>query len=142
MISGRGRQPVATTAGAIAGVGFGLPCVWAIRYTVQTGQVWQFLGFPTYGDGPFEHLGITTTVPLLAGFLAVCVAEVVLSVAIARRSPWAAATASRSLLPFEVAYWIGFALPFGFVLGALRHVMLRPERRAPSAASNEVPAPT
>jgi len=132
---------MATTASAVAGVGFGLPCVWAIRYTAQTGQVWQFLGLPTYGDGPFEDAGITTTVPLLAGFLAVCVAEVVLSVGITRRSPWAA-TASRSLLPFEVVYWIGFALPFGFVLGALRHVMLRPARKALSATSNEVPAPT
>lgn len=133
MVIRRGRQLVAAMASAVAGVGFGLPCVWAIRYTAQNGQVWQFLGFPTYGDGPFEHVGIATTVPLLAGFLAVCVAEVVLSIAIAHRSPWAA-TASGALLPVEVAYWIGFALPLGFVLGALRHVVLRPAREVPGAA--------
>ncbi|MDP8927045.1 MAG: hypothetical protein M3O70_00310 [Actinomycetota bacterium] len=28
--------------------------------------------FPTYGDGPFEAIGVRTTAPLLAGFPTVC----------------------------------------------------------------------
>jgi hypothetical protein len=39
--------------------------------------VWIILGFPTYGGGPFEDVGIQTTVTLLGSFLLVCVAEVV-----------------------------------------------------------------
>jgi hypothetical protein len=33
------------------GFGFGLPCAYAIRYLSTTGEVWTFLGFPTYGGG-------------------------------------------------------------------------------------------
>lgn len=117
MISGRRRRLGTATASGVAGVGFGLPCVFGIRYPANTGEVWSFLGFPTYGNGPFERVGIATTVSLLAGFLAVCVVEAVLALAIVHRSTWAA-RASAALLPIEVAYWIGFALPVGFVLGA------------------------
>jgi hypothetical protein len=35
------------------GLGSGLPCVFGIHHFARTGQVWTFLGFPTYGDGPF-----------------------------------------------------------------------------------------
>lgn len=29
------------------GLGFGLPCFFAIRHFAQTGEVWTFMGFPT-----------------------------------------------------------------------------------------------
>lgn len=82
-----------------------------------TGEVWQFMGFPAYGHGPFEKIGIPATVPLLAGFAVVCGAEV-----IAGRLLWRGSgkKLSLALLPFEIAYWIGFALPFGPVLGVGR----------------------
>jgi hypothetical protein len=123
-MTGMGRRVGAATAAGFAGIGFGIPCLVGILHFADTGEVWQFLGFPTYGEGPFVRIGIPTTVPLLAGFLAVCVAEVVLAVAIVRRSPWAA-KASTILLPFELVYWTGFALPFGFVFGMARIVFLR-----------------
>lgn len=85
------------------------------------GQVWQFLGFPTYGDGPFARLGLPTSVALLLGFVVVCAAEVVVGALLL--AGWAPARwLSLALLPFEVAFWLGFALPFGFVFGALRLV--------------------
>ena len=118
-----GRRVGAATAASCAGIGFGLPCLAGIRHLAETGEVWQFLGFPTYGDGPFDRVGVATTVPLLAGFLAVCVAEIGLAVAILRRAPWAA-KASTTLLPFELVYWTGFALPFGFVFGLWRLLLL------------------
>jgi len=49
----------------LPGLGFRLPCVYAIWYLADRGSVWTFLGFPTYGYGPFEDAGIQTTVPLL-----------------------------------------------------------------------------
>ena len=80
------------------GLGFGIPCAFGIRHFAQTGQAWTFLGFPTYGDGPFERIGVTTTTALLAGFLAVCVAEVALALMLCTDAPHAAAL-SYALLP-------------------------------------------
>ena len=57
----------------VLGLGVGLPCVFAIRHVARTGQLWTFMGSPTYGHRPFERIGIETSVPLLVGFLAVCV---------------------------------------------------------------------
>ena len=110
------------TAGVLAvllGLGFGIPGVIGARHFAREHEVWQFLGFPTYGDGPFERAGIATTVPLLVGFVVVCAAEVVVGVLLL--ADWHPALwLSLAILPFELAYWTGFALPFGFVLGAAR----------------------
>ena len=113
-------------AGALSlllGLGFGIPCALAIRRFAETGEVWTLFGFPTYGHGPFERIGIPTSIPLLTGFLVVCIAEVVLAVLLwtgARH----AAIASYALLPIEFAFWIGFALPFGPALGLARTILL------------------
>ena len=120
----RAVRRLGAAAAAAAGFGFGIPCLAGIRHLAETGEVWQFLGFPTYGDGPFDRIGLRASVPLLGGFLAVCVAEVGLAVAIVRQSPWAP-KASTALLPFELAYWTGFALPFGFVFGLGRFLLMR-----------------
>jgi hypothetical protein len=113
---------VTRAAGALVlltGLGFGIPGIVGTRHFAQHHEVWQFLGFPTYGDGPFERAGIPTTTPLLAGFVVVCTAEVALGVLLlgdGHPALWA----SLALLPVELAYWWGFALPFGFVLGLAR----------------------
>ena len=105
------------------GLGFGLPCVFGIGHFVQTGQVWMFMGFPTYGDGPFERIGVQTSTALLVGFLWVCVAEVALAVMLWAGAPYAAAV-GYALLVFEVPFWIGFALPLGPLLGIARTGLL------------------
>ena len=43
------------------GLGFGLPCAYGIRHLSTTGEVWTFLGFPTYGGG---HLRESAYEPL------------------------------------------------------------------------------
>ena len=48
-----------------------------------------------------------------------CVAEVALSVLIWADAPYASVV-SYALLPFELVFWIGFALPFGPLLGIAR----------------------
>ena len=107
----------------ISGLGFGLPAVFGLRYFVQFGEVWTFMGFPTYGGGPFERWGIPTSVPLLAGFIAVCAAEVVVGVLL-----WPGLSIglwlALALFPFELVYWIGFALPFGPIPAAIRTVLV------------------
>ncbi|MFJ7068996.1 hypothetical protein [Streptomyces sp. NPDC101115] len=61
--------------------------------------------------------------PLLAGFLVVCLAEVGAGRLLWRRRP-AARPVALALLPAEAAFWAGFALPFGFLLGAARTVLV------------------
>ncbi len=46
----------------------------------------------------------------------VCVAEVGLAAALWRQAP-RSTILSHSLLPYELAFWWGFALPFGFLFG-------------------------
>jgi hypothetical protein len=105
------------------GLGFGLPCVYAIRYFAAHGRVWTFLGYPTYGEGLFEKAGLKTSVPLLGAFLLVCAAELVVGWALWRDRRagrvWAVA-----LLPLELVFWIGFLLPFGPVLGLARTALV------------------
>jgi hypothetical protein len=107
----------------IPGLGFGLPCAYAIWYLADHGHVWTFMGFPTYGDGPFEDIGIDTTVPLLAAFLLVCAAEVAVGWMLWRRRR-AGAVLALALIPLELAFWLGFALPLPLVAGVARTASL------------------
>lgn len=113
-------------AGAIAwllGLGFGLPCVYATWYFISDDEVWTLFGFPTYGDGVFEQVGLDTSVPLLLAFLLVCVAEMVLGWWL-----WSGHRGNRAfaalLLPVELVFWVGFALPFGPILGVVRTALV------------------
>jgi hypothetical protein len=103
--------------------GFGLPDIPAIANVARGGGVWYFMGFPTYGHGPFEQIGIPTTVPLLVAFLLVAVAEMVAGVLLwnGRR---AGSVLANVLLPIELVFWIGFALPFGPIIGLARTVLI------------------
>jgi hypothetical protein len=106
----------------VLGVGFGVPGILGTLHFARSGEVWTFLGVPTYGGGPFERLGLPT-LPLLIGFVLVCVAEVVVGLMLLLDVPHAA-TVSHLLLPFELAFWIGFALPFGPPFGIARTILL------------------
>jgi hypothetical protein len=114
---------VAGSVSVLLGLGFGLPCLVGIRHFARTGEVWTFMGFPTYGNGPFERNGIPTTTPLLVGFLIVCLAEVAVGLLIWAGAP-GAQSASLALLPAEFAFWIGFALPLGPPLGIARTILV------------------
>lgn len=116
-------------------LGFGLPCVYGIWYFAEHGRVWTFLGFPTYGQGPFENIGLHTSVPLLVAFLLVGVAEFVVGWLLWRRRR-AGTVLALALLPVEFAFWIGFALPVGPVAGLTRTALvlvagIRSPRAAP-----------
>ncbi len=105
------------------GLGFGLPAIAGTLHLARTGEVWTFMGFPTYGGGPFERIGLETSVPLLLGFVFVCLTEVVVGLMLLLDLPHAA-TVSYVLLPFEAFFWIGFALPFAPPFGIARTILL------------------
>ena len=93
----------------------------AAWYFAEHDRVWFFLGFPTYGEGPFAAIGVPTSVPLLVAFAVVCAAEVV-TAALLWRGRRAGSVLALALLPFEFAFWIGFALPIGPLLGVVRTI--------------------
>jgi hypothetical protein len=113
----------AAVCSMVLGLGFGLPGVYGTWYYARRGEVWTFLGFPTYGDGPFERWGLATSVPLLLGFLAVCAAAFLVGVMLWRDATLALWLAL-ALLPIELVFWIGFALPVGPVLGLARTALV------------------
>lgn len=113
----------AAVLAAFAGLGFGLPGIYGTWYYARNQEIWQFLGFPAYGDGPFERWGLSTSTTLLAAFVVVCAAEVVLAVLMWRGST-TALRLSLAIMPVELAFWLGFALPFGFVFGLVRSALV------------------
>jgi hypothetical protein len=68
-------------------------------------------------------VGISSTVPLILAFVAVCAAEAVVGVLLWTGAPHAGAV-SLVLLPFELVFWIGFALPLGPPVGIARAILV------------------
>lgn len=66
---------------------------------------------------------MTTSVPMLVGFIAVCVAECVAGWLMWGYSRSGAILAS-GLLPFGLIFWIRFSLPFGPILAIGRTALI------------------
>ena len=103
----------------IDAVGFGVFTIPAMARVWAGRDIPMVLGFPAYGQGPFEDHGIRSTVPLLAGFLAVCVLEGVAGWLLWEGSRTGAILALVAL-PLGAVYWWGFALPIPPLLAAVR----------------------
>ena len=105
------------------GIGFGVFCIPAIRNLSMGRDIPIVMGFPAYGRGPFERIGIPTTVLLLAGFLLVCTLEVVAGMLLWGGSKGGAILAL-ALLPAGAIFWWGFALPFGPLIALISTVLI------------------
>lgn len=96
-------------------LGFGVFCFSAIRNLLVGREIPLVMGLPAYGRGPFERVGIPTTVPLLVAFLLVCIIEVVAGILL-----WgghkSGAVLALVLLPVGGVFWWGFALPIPPIL--------------------------
>ena len=93
-------------------LGFGIFCIPAIWNLMKGKGILYVWGLPTYGEGPFERIGIHTTIPLLLGFFLVCILQAIAGVLLWQGLK-SGAILALVLLPFGLLYWWGFALPVG-----------------------------
>jgi len=104
-------------------LGFGIFCLPAIGNLLAGRGIPYVLGFPAYGEGPFERVGIPTTVPLLAAFLLVCILE-----GLAGWLLWhgdkSGAVLALALVPVGAFFWWGFALPIPPIVALVRTVLI------------------
>lgn len=104
-------------------LGFGLPCLLAMRNLLTGRGLPLIMGFRAYGGGPFERVGIHTTVALLVAFLLVCMLE-----GVAGRLLWgeqrAGAILALALLPVGAIFWWGFALPIPPIVAIVRTTLI------------------
>jgi len=104
-----------------AGLGVFIPnAIWS----VATGRgVPIVFGFPAYGGGTFERMGIPTSIPLLVAFLVVCALEAVAGTLLWSGQRSGAILALALLLPGAV-FWVGFDLPFPPIIALVRTVLI------------------
>jgi len=108
----------------IYAAGFGLSTIPVAIYLEQRGRLPSFFGLFDMYAGPWSaRLADDAFVLRLIAFLVV-----MLVVAWAAWLVWngskAGAVLSLALLPIEAVFWLGFALPIPWVLGAARVVLL------------------
>lgn len=104
-------------------LGFGVFTIPAIARVWVGKDIPTVMGFPAYGQGPFEAHGVRSTVPLLTGFLVVCLVE-----GVAGWLLWgdhrSGAILAIGILPAGAVYWWGFALPIPPVFAVVRTVLI------------------
>ena len=120
--------PSATLRAAAAlfivdGIGFGIFAVPAIVRVSQHKPIPIVFGFPAYGGGPFERIGLKSSVPLLGAFLLVNILEIVAGVLV-WKGLRSGAILGFALIPFGAFFWWGFALPIPPVFAATRSVLI------------------
>jgi hypothetical protein len=107
----------------VDGIGFGMFVVPAVIRVLRHRPVPIVFGFPAYGGGPFERLGLKSSVPLLSAFLLVNILEVVAGVLV-----WKGirngAILGFTLIPFGAFFWWGFALPIPPVSALARSILV------------------
>ena len=104
--------------------GFGLYAFPAAAHLLQHGELpMTSFGFRAYGGGWFERFSPETFAILLGLFVGICAVEVF--------AGWLLWTGSRAggvltlaLLPFEIVFWSGFAVPIPPIAAVIRVALL------------------
>ena len=119
--------PIQLRAAAIlfwfTALGFGIFCLPAIGNLLNGRDIPFVMGFPAYGRGPFERVGIPTTVPLLAVFLLLCILEGVAGWLLWGGHKAGATLAVVLILPGAIFWW-GFALPIPPIVALIRTILI------------------
>jgi hypothetical protein len=108
---------IAGLSSIVNGLGFGGFAIPAIVSVAQGHGIIYTGGNPTYGNGPFESIGVPTTVPLLVGFLAACVVQVVGGSLLLWPRPSGIVVSVVGML-LSAPFWWGFNLPLAWLNAA------------------------
>ena len=107
----------------LSALGLGVPCLMAI-YNLSVGKGIPYVfGFPAYGGGGFERNGLVTSIPLLIGFLVICILEGYTGWLLWDARKTGAFLALILLVPGAM-YWWGFDLPYPPVAAILRTILI------------------
>ena len=109
---------IAGASAMLNGWGFGYFTIPAMVSVAEGHGILYTFGNPTYGNGPLEQLGVPTTVPLLAGFLAACVVQVIGGALLLWPRYLGIAVLLAGML-LSAPFWWGFDLPFAWLGAAL-----------------------
>lgn len=114
---------LAGLSAVVNGVGFGAFDVPAIWHLAHDHEIWNAMGNPTYGNGPFEDHGITVTVPVLLAFLGAClVLTVGGALLLVPRANGVVVTVAGIVMC--APFWWGFDLPFAWFNATIVIVLL------------------
>jgi hypothetical protein len=124
----RGRAPVtgptawfvrfAGVNSIVCPLGFGAFAIPAIVSVAQGHGILYTFGNPTYGNGPFERIGVPTTVPLLLAFFAACLVQLAGGLLLIRLRPSGFIVVPLGML-LSAPFWWGFDLPLAWLNAAL-----------------------
>jgi len=104
--------------------GFGLPAIPVSIYLLSQGRLPSFMGlFDMYG-GPWSERFEPGTFTALLGAFFVLTGMAVWSAWWLWQGRKAGAVVNLALLPVEAIFWLGFALPFPWLVGAARAVLI------------------
>src|SRR5215831_20867053 len=109
---------IAGASGIVNGLGFGGFAIPAIVSVGQGHGILYAFGNPTYGNGPFERIGVPTTVPLLLAFLAACLVQLTGGLLLIWLRPSGFAVVLLGML-LSAPFWWGFDLPLAWLNAAL-----------------------
>lgn len=95
----------------------------AIHNIFQGRGIPYVFGFPAYGGGGFERHGLVTTVPMLIGFLLVCLIEGYAGLLLWNGHKAGGILALILLIPGAI-YWWGFDLPYPPIAAIIRTIFI------------------
>ncbi len=125
--SSEDRVPAARAAAVVTwayAAGFGVPTVPVAVFLLQRGRLPSFFGLFDMNAGPWSNrLDDGPFAAVLISFLPVTAAAAWAARQVGRGSR-RGAIVSLALMPIEAVYWLGFALPIPWVIGAARVALL------------------
>lgn len=109
---------------ALVAIGFGGPAPFVARHLLRTGKLPTFMGlFPMYGGGFLERWSHGGFALMLGAFTALSTVEVLASYLLWNGAPLGAYI-TLGLIPVEIFFWAGFALPIPPVFALVRVTLL------------------
>jgi len=104
----------------LAAAGFGIPAPFVAAHLLRERALPTFLGlFPMYGGGLFERWSLEVFAVLLGVFTALSAIELFAG-SLLWQGERLGAFIALALLPVEVVFWVGFAVPFPPLIAVAR----------------------